>query len=104
MEYLNKIELKGLVGHVNIIRVANTRVAHFTLLTQLAYKNSDGEAVVDDTWHEITAWEDEGARLEAIVRGAELRVTGRVRIRKYAGADGVQRTTHDVLAKTVEPC
>lgn len=104
MEYLNKIELKGLVGHVNIINVANTRGAHFSLLTQQVFRNAGGETVVEDTWHEVTAWEDKGVRLDAIEKGAKLHVTGRIRFRRYAGVDGIERSTHDIYASMVEPC
>ena len=104
MEYLNKIELKGRVGQVNIINVANTRGAHFYLLTKRVIRNAGGEMVVEDTWHDITAWEDKGVRLDTIERGAALHVIGRIRFRRYAGPDGVERTTHDIYASMVEPC
>lgn len=104
MEYLNKIELKGLVGYVNIINTANTRVVHFSLLTQQFFRNSDGETAVEDTWHVITAWENEGVRLDAIEKGAKLHVTGRIRFRRYAGVDGIERSSHDIYASMVEPC
>ena len=104
MEYLNKIELKGRVGQVNIINVANTRGAHFSLLTQRIYKNNGGEAVIEDTWHDVTAWENEGVMIDAIERGASLHVTGRIRFRRYAGPDGIERSTHDIDASIVEPC
>ena len=45
MEQLNRIEIRGNVGNVNILKVGNTRVAHFSVATNFAYKDRNGETV-----------------------------------------------------------
>lgn len=57
MEQLNRLEIRGNVGNVNILRVGDTRVAHFSVATNFAYKGRNGEPVIETTWHNVTAWE-----------------------------------------------
>lgn len=49
MEQLNRIEIRGNVGNVNILKVGNTRVAHFSVATNFAYKDRNGEPVIETT-------------------------------------------------------
>ena len=105
MEQLNKIEIRGNVGNVNILKVGNTRVAHFSVATNFAYKDKNGEPVIETTWHYVTAWEgNKGVpALETICKGFPVYVTGRLRTQKYISGDGTERTSYDVIASTVEP-
>lgn len=57
MEQLNRLEIRGNVGNVNILKVGETRVAHFSVATNFAYKGRNGEPVIETTWHNVTAWE-----------------------------------------------
>ena len=57
MEQLNRIEIRGNIGNVNILKVRDTRVAHFSVATNFAYKDRNGEPVIETTWHNVTAWE-----------------------------------------------
>ena len=105
MEQLNKIEIRGNVGNVNILKVGNTRVAHFSVATNFAYKDRNGEPVIETTWHNVTAWEGNKGipSLDGISKGFPVYVTGRLRTQKYIAGDGVERTSYDVIASTVEP-
>ncbi len=49
MEQLNRIEIRGNVGNVSINTVGDTRVAHFSVATNYAYKTQNGEPVIDTT-------------------------------------------------------
>ena len=104
MEQLNRIEIRGNVGNVNIINVGNTRVAHFSVATNFAYKDRNGEPVIETTWHNVTAWEGNKGipSLEIIAKGFPLYVTGRLRIQKYIAADGTAKTSYDIIANTIE--
>ena len=96
MEQLNKIEIRGNVGSVNILRVGNTRVAHFSVATNFAYKDRNGEPVIETTWHNVTAWEGNKGipSLEMISKGFPIYVTGRLRIQKYIAGDGSEKTSY----------
>ena len=104
MEQLNRIEIRGNVGNVNVINVGNTRVAHFSVATNFAYKDRNGEPVIETTWHNVTAWEGNKGipSLEIIAKGFPLYVTGRLRIQKYIAGDGTDKTSYDIIANTIE--
>ena len=103
MEQLNKIELRGNVGSVRVLRAGDSKGAKITLATNYVYKNRDGDPVIETTWHNITAWEGKNIPdIEAIQRGEKLYVSGRLRIQKFVGNDGLERTAYDVLAKSVQ--
>lgn len=105
MEQLNRIEIRGNVGNVNILKVGDTRVAHFSVATNFAYKGRNGEPVIETTWHNVTAWEgNKGiAPLDSIQKGFPVYVTGRLRSQKYTPTDGIERVSIEVIASTVEP-
>ncbi len=54
MEQLNRIEIRGNVGNVNILKVGESRVAHFSVATNYAYKDRNGEAVIETTCYPKT--------------------------------------------------
>ena len=104
MEQLNRIEIRGNVGNVNILKVGETRVAHFSVATNFAYKGRNGEPVIETTWHNVTAWE--GTKgivpLDSIQKGFPVYVSGRLRSQKYTSNDGVERTSMELIANVVE--
>lgn len=99
MEQLNRIELRGNVGSIKLQTYEGTMMAHLTLATNVAYKDRDGSAVIETTWHNISAWEGRGVQnLENIVKGSKIYVQGRLRTQKFTGSDGLEHTVTDVLA------
>ena len=99
MEQLNKIELRGVVGSVRLQTYEDSRMARINLATNYAYKDREGTAVIDTTWHNVVAWEGRNIQgLERINKGTKLYVCGRLRYQKYIGVDGVDRIATDVLA------
>ena len=99
MEQLNKVELRGVVGSVRLQTYDENRMAKIRLETNYAYKDRDGTAVIDTSWHYITAWEGRNIQhLEKIGKGTRLQVTGRLRYQNYTGVDGVDRVATDILA------
>ena len=100
MEQLNRIELVGVMGRdAKITNVSDSAVANFSMATNHAYKDKDGNAVIETTWHNVRAWK--GRRmpaLEDIKKGTWLHVTGHLRNIRYTAADGSERTSYEVLA------
>ncbi len=105
MEQLNRLEIRGNVGNVSILKVGETRVAHFSVATNFAYKGRNGEPVMETTWHNVTAWEGNKGipSLDIIRKGFPIYVVGRLRSQKYSSGDGTERTSTEVIASTVEP-
>ena len=59
MEQLNRVELRGTVGSVYVKDFGTTKVANFSVATNDCYKSSQGEPVIETTWHRVIAWESQ---------------------------------------------
>ena len=74
-------------------------------LLQQAYKDKDGAAVIETTWHSVVAFENKSIQdLDKIEKGSKLYVSGRVRTNRFTGSDGVERTVYEVVASRIAPC
>ena len=100
MEYLNKIEIRGIVGQVSFAEVGDKKHANFSVCTQYAYKNQSGEAVVETTWFNVSAWEGSKNGIDNLQKGAQVFVSGRIRTRYYEG-NGCERILQEVEAQEV---
>ena len=49
MEFLNKIELRGIVGQASLNRVGDSQVCRFSLVTEYSYKDRSNNPIVDVT-------------------------------------------------------
>ena len=104
MEQLNRIEIRGNVGNVNILKVGNTRVAHFSVATNFAYKDRNGEPVIETTWHNVTAWAGRNIMdFKNIRKGTFVSLVGRLRNTRFTGQDGNERNVVEIVASRLEP-
>ena len=102
MEFINRIDLQGVVGSVKITPVGDTRVARFSVCTETTYKGTAG-IVIDCCWFQVSAWESEKIScLEQIEKGKAVRVSGRVRVQRYTDNEGIERQCWEVMAREVE--
>lgn len=105
MEYLNKIELRGIIGNVKPVKVGDaTYAVHFTLATNYAYRSIDGTPIVDVSWHDITAWVGKDISLEAVSslkKGDAVEVVGRLKTQSYTSSNGEVRSCVNVIANKV---
>lgn len=102
MEQLNRIELRGSVGSIRIQKISGVNVANFTLATNLAYRDKDGCAIIETTWHNVTAWESKEIRdLYKLEKGSKVHLIGRIRSQRFCGSDGIDRTMYEVVAKSL---
>ena len=102
MEFLNRIEIQGIIGMVKITPVGDTRVARFSVCTETSYHGTEGIAI-DCTWFNVSAWESDKIRcLDQLQKGTAVRVSGRVRVQRYTDMDGAERLTWEVVAREVE--
>ena len=103
MDHINRIELQGRVGNVRTNEHNGTRVANFSLATDLLYRTKDGSAVSETTWHNVVAWESkETPNVQNICVGMPLNVTGRLRTSRYTTADGTEKIFYEVLANKIK--
>ncbi|MCD8207291.1 MAG: single-stranded DNA-binding protein [Bacteroidales bacterium] len=103
MEQLNRIELKGNVGSVKIIETATGKMIRFSLATNYLYRNKEGGAGVETTWHNIVAWEGKIFKsFDRIEKGAYMYVVGRVRNTRFTGADGTEKQGFEVVANVMQ--
>ena len=102
MEFLNKIELRGIVGQSSLNRVGDSQVCRFSLVTEYSYKDRSNNPIVDVTWFNITAWEGKNMpELHLIGKGVIVQVAGRVRTFRFTMADGAERSGWEILARRV---
>lgn len=100
MESLNKIEIRGRIGSINKTDIGNTKMARFSVAVDDIYDNG-GDRFVETTWFLVIAFEGEKIDLSHLERGDEVYVSGRLRIREFTGADGIQRKSVEVIAREV---
>lgn len=103
MEFLNRIELTGVVGRIHRQTVADQIVANFSLVTEYGFRDKGGYSVVETTWHNVAAWKSNNIScLDAINRGSHVHVIGRLRTRRYTDSNGESRISFDVVATSVD--
>lgn len=101
--FLNKAEVRGIVGNVNIQQVGDRRHIRLSVATDHAYKDKDGNATVETTWHMVTAWEGEKVNcLDKIKKGSLVHATGRLRNNRYTDQSGIERYSTEILANHLE--
>ena len=92
MDFLNKVELIGIVGNVNVSKVAETKMVTLSVMTEHAYTNKNGELIVNCEWHNVSANEQViKGNLEDITRGSWVKVSGRITTRTYFSDEGAKR-------------
>ena len=101
MEFINRIELVGVIGTIRKQTYSNRMVANFSVLTEYSFKDKSGCAVVEATWHNVIAWQNGEMPLDLIAKGTRVCVQGRLRCRRYTNENGEPRTSYEVIAKDV---
>ena len=101
-QYINRVELQGIVGTSKVISIGDKKVVRFSLATNYAYKDKEGYPVIETTWHTCSVWAEMEADLTMYRKSAPLHIEGRIRNIRYTDADGCERTTLEVAASKVE--
>lgn len=102
MEFLNSVEITGVVGKVNTQNVSDHKVANLSVVTEECFRDANGCAIIETTWFNVVAWQtDKMPDLDTIERGSRVNVKGRLRLKRYVNADGEPRTMSEVVANTV---
>lgn len=106
MASVNKAILVGNVGRDPEIRYlpSGMAVANFSLATSTRRKDKNsGEYIEETQWHRITCFE----RLaeiagEYVKKGRPVYVEGSIKYGKYTGQDGVEKTSVDIVASSLQ--
>lgn len=103
MEYINRIELQGIIGQIHVQQqVAQQTVVRFSLMTERIFENRNGELTVETTWVNVSAWQgDSMPNFSTLEKGARVHVTGRLRARTYIDDNGGTRTFYEVMAASI---
>ena len=102
MEHLNSVILRGIIENARIQNIGDTEMARFSVATKHAYKSRLGEAVIETTWHQVTAFKsDNMPDFTALVKGACVEVRGRLRNNRYTDSNGVERIITEIVASQV---
>lgn len=104
MEFLNKIELVGIVGMCAATDHDGVTSARFSMVTNYAYASQDGTpAVIETTWHNVVASQnDRSIDLRSLKKGDAVHVRGRLRTVRYAAVNGTEKIIPEVYAYSVE--
>lgn len=103
MESLNKVELQGRIGRVNVTEIEGIKMARMAVATTYDYEYKNGSKLYETTWHNVVAWEGENCKdLDKLAKGDDVRVEGRIRNQRYVDADGNDRISTEIMARKVE--
>ena len=103
MQFINKIEICGIVGNSSLQKVGDCQICRFSVVTELAYKDRDGGNIIESTWFSVSAFEGKDIQdLTAITRGAIVHVIGRIKCNRYVDANGNDRVQYEIVARKVE--
>ena len=105
-QYINRVELHGIVGTSKVIFIGDKKAVRFSLATNYAYKDKEGYPVIETTWFSCSSWAGREDDLSMYSRGTPLHVEGRLRNLRYTDASGCERSTLEIIvskARRVEP-
>lgn len=99
MDYINKIEMLGIVGYTQLASFGKNDAIRFSLLTSSVFR-AYGGAVNENLWINVVAWGEPGS-FDAVSKGDIAHVIGRLRSKTYTGNDGQERQIFEISATSV---
>lgn len=105
MASVNKAILLGNLGCDPEVRAMNNgmKVANLSLATNRRYRSRDNQTVTETEWHRVVVYD----RLAEIVekytkKGDPIYIEGRLHSRKWTDRQGVERSTVEIVADTIQ--
>lgn len=96
MEFLNKIELKGVVGRVVETQIGDKSKTSFSLMTEDICSDAQGNKIVEVTWFNCSTFDD-----ISIEKGDKVHCLGRIRALRYVDNSGAERMSYEVVTNSV---
>ena len=99
MEYINKVELQGVIGKIKET-VSNYKVHTFNILVNYIHPSDNGEVLVESTWIVVKAHDKiiEGT-LEC---GKFAHIIGRLRKETYIDFSNKECSMYSILANSIK--
>lgn len=106
MEFLNKVEIQGVVGRVEVSSYNGRSVCNFMVVTEAVFSDRNGNSVVESTWWNLTAWDGglsaSSCNIFELRKGQWVHAIGQLRARKYVDGAGCERMAQDVIVRSLE--
>lgn len=102
---INKVIMIGRLGADPEVRYtpAGSTVANFSVATNTAWKDKDGNKKEDTAWHRIVAWNKLAEIVkEYVKKGNRIYVEGRLRTRSWEDQNGQTRYMTEVVANQIQ--
>lgn len=101
MEFINKVEIQGIIGSVNTCKTLGGDYRRMSVATNRAFNDRDGENVIETTWFNVIAPGGTVKDPDAITKGSCVNVKGRIRYLRYTDGDQQERITTEIIATSV---
>lgn len=97
MEYINKVELVGIVGTITETEFLKGRITRLAVATNYGYNSSNNTPIIETTWHNVAYF----GKTE-LKKGDSVRIIGRIRATRYTDSRGEENIAKDILANEIE--
>lgn len=95
--------MRGLIGTARVHKIGDAEMIRFSMATNYGYQGTDGGEIIETTWHNVVAFKSDKMRdFSGLVKGAEVRVVGRLRNQRYTDANGEERAITEIIASKIE--
>lgn len=103
MDFINKIEIRGIIGRMENRPMGDKILHRFSVVTEHAYIDSHGEACIETLWLNVSAIDGRKVNIPRDAdRGDWIHLTGRLRMRRYTDSEGESRLILEVIATEAE--
>jgi single-strand DNA-binding protein len=102
---LNKAQLIGHLGSDPEVKFipSGTAVCNFSVATNEAWKDKDGNKQERVEWHRIVVWGKTAENCgKYLAKGRQVYIEGRIQTRNYDDKDGVKRYITEIVADRVD--
>ena len=84
-EFVNKIEIQGVIGNVFTERINNSTTYTIGVVTSYALKDKNDNCIIENTWFNIKVPEQGLSCMpEQLKKGEWIKAVGRVQLNKHA--------------------
>ena len=101
MEFINSVEIRGIVGTSESYTYKDKTAVCVTVVTEYGYIDKKGMPVIDTTWFIVLKWQDSD-NPAVPKKGDWVHARGRMRHRHYTDKDGNDRIPYEVVASELE--
>lgn len=106
-DFINRVELQGVVGAIQTsINMCKETSAVISLAVDNFFYNESGDIACDRIWIEVDAESCDGGisaeLLSKIEKGDVLHIDGKMAVRRYQSAEGIESRNYYVKAHRLE--